>query len=512
MHDDPQVPVPPPDDGPDDDIASRRAPLARRYPLWTRLQIPPEKQSVRLSELPLSVRCLDALWGNDLLSLGDLDGHALIDILRQTDCGLACLRELCVAFVDMEVLQENHPDPIRAAIHVPAFAAGYRVDELPLRPLARGGLLYAGFVLLGDLEAASPNRLTRAGRIAIRGVTALLKTLEAAGPPEPQGLLDALDLGLDRLREVRRQIVLHRFGAGGDPPMTFVEIGIRIAKSGARVGMILQDALRELPVLAWPQFGPAFRELVSAVTHGQELAAELSRVGRNPTLKSERRPWDSPLFYEALITALAPSLAPTGRPARLPSTVSEDDVQRPIRQPTSRTSKARPNLKDTIDALTESLVDSVITAIRSAPLEEVLGDDVLGRTVTKSVREPERPPRRRRTRASSDAGNQRRSVADAIPTAAKSVARAEQPIPPDAAADITDPQLLLSLDVPPENAEEGSQHPRESTAPSIPLATEDRTVHVKLRDNETAVRLAKGGIVIRRGRVPAPAPGGVGSS
>jgi hypothetical protein len=505
-HDDTPVLAPPP---PDDDIVSRRAPLARRYPLWTPLQIPSEKQTIRLSELPLSERCLDALWGNDLLSLGDLDGHALIDILRQTACGLGCIRELCVVFVAMEVLQENHPDPIRASIHVPAFAAGYPVDELPLRPLARGGLLRAGFVLLGDLEGASPIRLTRAGGVAIRDVTALLKTLEAAGPPEPQGLLDALDVGLGRLRDVRRHIVLHRFGAGGDPPMTFVEIGTRIAKSGPRVGMVLQDALRELPILAWPQFGPALRELVRAVTEGADLGTELSRAGRNASLQQERRPWDSPLFYERLITALARSLAPAGRPAR-PPTVSEESIRRPIRPPTSRTSKARPNLINTINALTESLVDSVMTAIRHASLEELLGDGVPAPPIAESAAEPARPPRARRTRAPSDAGNRRRSVADPVPPSAKPLSPAENPTPTDVADDITDPQLLLSLDVPPETTEEDSRHPQTSTKPSSPPAAEQRTGHVKLRANETMTRLANGGIVIRRGH--GPAPGAAGSS
>jgi hypothetical protein len=355
--------------------------------------------------------------------------------------------------------------------------------------------------------------------------------MTAAGPPERHGLFDALDVGLAALRGLRRQVVLHRFDTGSKLPLTFREIGRRTGRSGTRVSLVLRDALRELPVLAGPGFGSALRDLVRVVDQGADLGAELVRAGRNPSLRRERQPWDSPLFYERLIVALAPSLASTGRSARPPA-VSDDDVRYRTRRPTSPGSKAKASLGDTIRDLTQSLVDSVMMAIRNAPLEELVGDGLLGPTVLKTPGMPERSRRSPRARASLEAKNRRPPTAARQPTHPRKapaspsdgatheltpeVEVAAKELTAETAAlsseEITDPMKLLGFDLPSENADQSSldrRGGRESAELSSPRGADESIPRIRLRHDETVARVSSAGVVLRR---QARAPNGVPSS
>jgi hypothetical protein len=160
-------------------------------------------------------------------------------------------------------------------------------------------------------------------------------------------------------------------------------------------------------------------------------------------------------------------------------------------------------LKKSLRALTESLVDSVMDAIRGASLEELLGEHRAS-TIEESPANVERTTSRRRARA-----RHRVKVSlvsertEGLPTralrpvntdsqATASVARTEDLTPPEAAAEITDPQMVLGLEVPRPQLVEDPQPLPEAEAPKSGH-------HVRLRENETVARVSNAGIVIRRG-------------
>jgi hypothetical protein len=504
-HDDPTLVQPA-----DDDIVSRRAPLARRFALWAPLQVPPERRSVRFDELALSARCQSALGGQGFATLEDLDGLTLVDVFRRTGCRHPQLRELCFALVKLGILNDPRPAVARPA-NVPRFAAEYLIDELPLGLRCRNRLRSTGFTLLGEFDGATPSQLARVGRPAVRELSALVENLIQAGAPEPQGLFDALDAALDDLRDAWRHVVLLRFGADGRPPMTFAQIGSGLERTGSRMGLVVQSALRALPILAGPEFGPALRDLQRDVSLGADLASELARVGRNPSLSVKPRRWgSSSAFYERLIVALAPIRAPHLRVSD-PTNAPRPEPQRRTRERRSRPSAPRPKAMLTfqgqIDALMESLVDSVMRAIRNAPLEKVLGEDVLGPIVASVPSEVERSPRTEHRRRS------KRVAKHPRPLASSDAPASAEAVPEDvgSAADILDPEMVLGVGVPLQATpgETGeSRAPRQDgqgRGEEAPDGAEvaESTHHMHLRDNETVARVSNAGIVLRRSRVTA---------
>jgi hypothetical protein len=116
----------------------------------------------------------------------------------------------------------------------------------------------------------------------------------------------------------------------------------------------------------------------------------------------------------------------------------------------------RSTFRTTLSALTESFVDDVMDAIRSASLEDV----ARGRT---------RPPPRVRHRIVAASG------ADMVT--------------PEPADEITDPDMLLGLGMPP---------PLVDLSPGPIPADPTTGLHMKLRENETLARVSGAGVVIRR--------------
>jgi hypothetical protein len=107
------------------------------------------------------------------------------------------------------------------------------------------------------------------------------------------------------------------------------------------MGLVVRNALRALPILAGPEFGPALRDLQRNVGLGADLATELARLGRNASFPAERRRWgSSSAFYERLILALAPILAPHLRLAG-PSNPPQSEPKPRTREPRTREPRSR---------------------------------------------------------------------------------------------------------------------------------------------------------------------------
>jgi hypothetical protein len=158
-------------------------------------------------------------------------------------------------------------------------------------------------------------------------------------------------------------------------------------------------------------------------------------------------------------------------------------------------------LKKSLVALTESLVDAVMDAVRNASIEDLLGEHRAS-TMGESPPNVDRAPSRRQARHRVEAILVSERT-EGLPTrplrpvntdsqAMASVALTEDVTPPEAAAEITDPQMVLGLEVPRPQLVEDPQPLREAEAPSSGY-------HVRLRENETVARVSNAGVVIRRG-------------
>ncbi len=194
-------------------------------------------------------------------------------------------------------------------LDVPTFAAHYRLEELPLG--AARAVISPRCVVLGDLHgksAADLLRVHRVGPASLQVLAAIVSGLALAGPPAPAGLLDLLDVGLDRLPADRREVLILRFGGAGGPPLTLPAIASRYGRSKAWMYQVSERSLSKLRVLAGPEFGLMLRNVERRVLAGTELRLELARVGRLSSLRARRRPWSYLPFYERLLVRLGSRL------------------------------------------------------------------------------------------------------------------------------------------------------------------------------------------------------------
>jgi hypothetical protein len=169
-------------------------------------------------------------------------------------------------------------------------------------------------------------------------------------------------------------------------------------------------------------------------------------------------------------------------------------------------------LKTTLHALTVSFTDAVMDAIRSASLEDLLGQASRGPGRSTGV-----PSTAKVARAESSAAQLGRHSGGHEPpngvrvgarrsglsaAAATDPAPSPSQAPPAPAAEITDPQGLLSMGTqesrnvaPPEIARE-----RVPEGPASAVRAVEASSPVRLRANETLARVSNAGVVIRRAK------------
>jgi len=273
-----------------------------------RIVVPAEKRGILLEEMSLPAAIDTVMAREGYVVLGDLDGRTLAELGKHRGMGITCLRRLHHALVPLSVVVSPPPveTPSMPRLDVPAFAAEYRLNELPLRHIRRQ------WTVLGELQRmplSELRRLKNVGVESIRELESLLTSLHASGPPAPAGLLDLLDAALDGLPEERRRVLLQRFGGAGEAPLTLAEIGRRHARTGSWISMLQGKAFAKLRVLAGPEFGRMLRDVERHVSAGEaELASELARVGRVSAHARPPKPWEGHPFYERLLAELAPGL------------------------------------------------------------------------------------------------------------------------------------------------------------------------------------------------------------
>jgi hypothetical protein len=176
----------------------------------------------------------------------------------------------------------------------------------------------------------------------------------------------------------------------------------------------------------------------------------------------------------------------------------------------------RSNLNVSLSVLTDSLVESVMQAIRLASLEELGGAyrPSAARTRRPSLdaidagpfvqagsdahtngidlepnRDSERVARPREARAQTRRRVERPTV----------TARIADLAPPEATAEITDPQMLLGLGYPDVQVEREPEAVPEPE-PSSRVRANGGSPPMRLRDNETLARVSNAGVVIRRAK------------
>jgi DNA-binding CsgD family transcriptional regulator len=189
----------------------------------------------------------------------------------------------------------------------------YRLDKLRLSGRSQKFVKRTGFTVLGDLHDKCLLDLRGAGPRVIGEFTSMIGAMTSKGPPEPGGLLDHLDAGLDALKERHRQVLLLRLGGTGEAPLPLAEIGRRLNITPERVRQVQGHALARLPAVAGPEFGAAFRDLEARVSvEGADVAAELGRSWRRKAPSTDGiwvpRPWASTGFYVRLLTKLNPGI------------------------------------------------------------------------------------------------------------------------------------------------------------------------------------------------------------
>jgi hypothetical protein len=287
-----------------------------------------------LDDLLLTSRLDHALSRFGYVVLGDLDGRTFAELRKHRGMGVACGRELHRALAPLGVVVPPAPaeTPREPTIEVPAFAAEYRIDELPLR----GSRALWRFSVLGELHGMAVSDLRSlpgVGAVTVRDLQSLLTAMAAAGPPTPSGLLDHLDVALAGLREDRRRLLLQRFGGGGDEPLTPAELARENDRSREAVRQAQINGLARLRALAGPEFGRMLRDLERRVSTGEaDLTAELARVGRTSSHQVDPPPWNGAPFYERLLAALAPGLVRGPRETRAkrrPGRRADDDPADP---------------------------------------------------------------------------------------------------------------------------------------------------------------------------------------
>jgi hypothetical protein len=208
------------------------------------------------------------------------------------------------------------PEP--TVFQVPAFAHAYRFDDLVLSRRARWSMRRGGLATLGDLHnrATSDRLLANMSKRDHGEITSMIEAMAAAGFPEPGGLLDHLDLGLDRLGERQREVLLLRFGGAGEEPLTLEAIAPRIGVTRERVRQVQELALEKLRVVAGPELGKGLRELEARLSaEGAEVATELEGSWRAKGPSTD--PWADDGFYLRLLAKLVPRIRATDRHALL---------------------------------------------------------------------------------------------------------------------------------------------------------------------------------------------------
>jgi hypothetical protein len=202
--------------------------------------------------------------------------------------------------------------PTPTKLHVPAFALEYRLNELRLSGRSQKFVKRASLTVLGELHDKSVLDLRGAGPRVIGEFTSMIEAMTLKGPPEPGGLLDHLDAGLDALKERHRQVLLLRLGGTGEAPLPLAEIARRLNITPERVRQVQGHALARLPALAGPGFGAAFRDLDARVSaEGADVSAELGRSWRRrePTDSTPvSRSWANTGFYVRLLARLSPGV------------------------------------------------------------------------------------------------------------------------------------------------------------------------------------------------------------
>lgn len=287
-----------------------------------RIRVPAEHAGVPIADIVMiSIRLENALRAAGFATLGALDGLHVADIRRLRNIGAKTLAELCrvlrafgaiegvVATSDAVKRLAVVPSAPRGAFDVPFFAHDYLLSDIALRPRTRHALMrVAKMRSMRDLHGKRPRDLYLLADAATE-VAERIEDIRARGPAVPGGVVDALDLALDRLDARHREILLLRFGGTPLGPQSLRNVADRYSVSPQRVQQLSKRILAHLRVLAGPAVGLALRDLEGK---GESAARVLSS---GPPRGRRARDWDRFGFYAALILHLVPGLKrrPTGR-------------------------------------------------------------------------------------------------------------------------------------------------------------------------------------------------------
>jgi hypothetical protein len=188
---DPPAPRSPPPPSPSDGLRFERSLLFEPpLPLDSPLCVPADKWRVRLDDLELSVRIHGVLLSAGYQVLGDLDGHALVELTLCRNFGRTSLRELRSTLASFGV-RERRLFTRDTQVRVPPDKLGVPVDDVVTSSSLATILFGAGYAVLGDLDGRTMGDLARCRHLGRVRLGELAKALRRLGVIEPLPPTDA---------------------------------------------------------------------------------------------------------------------------------------------------------------------------------------------------------------------------------------------------------------------------------------------------------------------------------
>ena len=293
------------------------------------ISIPEDLKATPVEGPGLPERLRSLLRGSGIRLLGDLDGKRLSDFEEYLESGkgaISALRLMIIRAIHPGVLPDRRTRPIlvrywwppERAIEVARPAGDLWLKDLPVSVRLEGVLRDLGIERLGQLQGLPILKLlvsVNCGAKTLAELRTLLRRAEAGeftlaqekiASSTPSDLLRHIDDLVSHLSEQHRAFLILRFGASGQEPLTFRQIGQQHGLTGSAVGAGLSRAIGSMRREGSLRLRTLLEYVDSACASSHaRLSPALVSTWQDPAHPFEH----SPQFYVGLISKLNLRLA-----------------------------------------------------------------------------------------------------------------------------------------------------------------------------------------------------------